>query len=167
MGRLRNGYESELFLGVAEEVVDLFGMEEVILYRLDPDGICADYSGVYGEVTTDRQYKAYKTKAHYQEITDDFQISEMGETNIYNSTVFFALRHLKGSGVPVDETREYIGEGDFVIFFWRGERIAFDVIDVKREGYVNNSDTFVGYTCQVKRNTRFVPERNTLSEVIE
>jgi hypothetical protein len=167
MGRLRNGYESELFLGVAEEVVDLFGMDEVILYRLDRASACPEYNGVYGEISGDRKFIAYKTRAHYQEITDEFQVSERGETDIYNSTVFFALRHLIGAGIPRDDSREYMQEGDIVIFFWRGERIAFDIIDVKREGYINNSDTFVGYTCQVKRNSSFIPERNSLSEVIE
>jgi hypothetical protein len=164
MGRLRDGYESPLILGVSEEVVDLFGTDAV-LYKPDDCAIANIRDPLYDEPTGTLVFKPYRIKALFLEYRDDFVPSAEGSVNENSNQIFVALNHIIAAGVKPDSMGDYVVEGDLIKIFFRGKEIVYHVIQMEREAHFNNSDNFTGYTLDCKRSSKYAPERNILPPI--
>lgn len=167
MGRLRDDYEVSYIRDVSEEVIDLFGTDDVILYRFNPCDNAETRDPLYDEPTTTLKYRAYAIKALYLDWQDDFLSGSQGSEKNFSNKIYVSLNHLLAANVPISADKEYIEEGDIIELHHRGDKVIYDIIQVDREGYVNNSDKFVGYTLDVKRNSKFVPERKDIEIIGE
>ena len=160
MGRLRDGYEIPLFQSMSEEVVDLFGMDDVTLHRHNSADNTTPRDPVWDEpYNTTPKYKEYKIKAMHLDFTTNFETTDIGGVDLFENKIYVSLTHLLKAGVPQDETRDYIGEGDLFEIFKKGRNLFYDIIQVDRVGFINDTDEFTGYEVQVKRNLKYVPER--------
>lgn len=161
MGRLRDDYEEPLFQCVAEEVVDLFGMEDVVLYRhavVDQTGIT---DPLWGEPSTQLRFSEFKIQAMFMDYQEDMEVSEAGEHQEWRNRLYVDLNHLIKALVPRDANNEFIAEGDVIKIHARGEWREYDILQVSRTGWINDSDKFTGYELDVARRDKFLPERKT------
>lgn len=161
MGRLRDDYENPLFQGVTEEVVDLFGIDDVILYRF----ATADQTGVtdplWDEPSTVARFKEYKIKAMFLGYSEDESATEDGFENNITDTIYVALNHLIKAGVPQDARGDYMAPGDVIRIHYKGNALEYDITSADKTGWVNDSDKFTGYDCDVARRGKYMPERKT------
>jgi hypothetical protein len=164
VGRLRDGYESPLIMGVAEEVVDLFGTD-AILYKPDECANANSRDPLYDEPAGPLVFRPYRIKAIFLEYRDDFVISPEGSVNENTNQIFVALNHVISAGVKPDAIGDYITEGDLIKIHFRGKEIIYHVIQMERESHFNNSDNFTGYSLDCKRSSKYAPERNILPPV--
>lgn len=161
MGRLRNDYERPLFMGVSEEVVDLFGVDDVAFFRFSSADNISGRDPLYDEPTTTVQYKQYTIKCLVTEKTDDADPTEFGTEHSYGSSIYVALNHLIKAQVTPDLSGDYVSEGDVIGINVRGEYFEFDIINADRDGWINDSDKFVGYNLECKRRDKYVSQRKT------
>jgi len=161
MGRLRDDYERPLFLCVAEEVVDLFGVDDVYLFRWEAADNVSIKDPLWDEPTTTAAFKRFVIKAAFQDYAGSDVATESGREIDTDCRIFIALNHLTKAQVPLDRFGDWVVEGDVVGLHYRGEYTEFDLVEVERDGFVNDSDKFTGYVCQGKRREKYVADRKT------
>lgn len=162
MGRLRDDYENPLFQNTSEEFVDLFGVDDVRFFRFSAADNISGRDPLYDEPTTTVQYIEFKIKCLVTEKTDGADPTPVGQDLDHGATIYVALNHLIKAQVPPDLQGDYIAEGDVIGINYRGEYFEFDIIVCDREGWLNNSDKFVGYTLDCKRKEQYVSQRKTV-----
>lgn len=165
MGRLRNGRDAALFRRIAAEVTDLFGTADCTLYRYSAalDENLAGKDPIWDEPTTTPTYKKFSLPCNWFDYNSTANPSEFGRDDEIDATAFLALNHLIGAGVPPDENKDYVEPGDIIsIHDSCGHEIqVYDILQTNRMGWVNSSDRFTGYELELKRRSKYVPERKT------
>lgn len=161
MGRLRGDYEAPLFRSIAEEVTDLFGVGDAYIYRFSSADNLSVKDPLWSEPMTTARFTKYPIKLNFSDYSDSTDSDEAGRDAYLDVNVYIALNHLIKAQVPRDAEGEYVTEGDVVGFHWRGEYVEVDVIAANRDGWVNDSDQFTGYTLTCKRRDKYVTERKT------
>lgn len=162
MGRLRDDYENPLHRCIAEEVIDLFGVDDVFLFRWEAADNISIKDPLWDEPTTTVAFKKFVIKASYQDNgsgTDN--ATESGREMETEIQIFISLNHLTKAQVPTDRFGDWLVDGDVVGLHYRGEYTEFDLLEVQRDGFVNDSDKFTGYACQGKRREKYVADRKT------
>lgn len=167
MGRLRGCEEQPLFQDISEEVVDLFGVDDVLLFRYSSVDQSPVTDPLWNEPTTTVRFKPYKIKALYTDYQNDNNPSEIGEDTVYTNFIWLSLNHLIKAGVKKDSQNEYVSEGDAIRLFYKGDTIEYFIIRAQRTGFINDTEHPTGYTLDVKRNLKYVPERATSDEISE
>lgn len=161
MGRLRDDFENPLFQGAAEEVVELFGMSDVVLYRhtaVDQTGIT---DPLWNEPTTTIRYAEFKIQAMFMDWQEDMEVTEAGQHQEFRNRIYVAVNHLLKALVPRDANNELVAEGDVIKIHSRGEWREYDIIQVSRTGWINDTDKFTGYELDVVRRDKYTPDRKT------
>lgn len=161
MGRIRDDFECQLFNSMSEEVVDLFGVENAKLFRFAAPGVdnISNRDPLWDEPSPHVRYKTYGIKCMFLQWNDDPEPGPEGQHHMWENQIFISLNHLKKAGCVPDNQNDYVNEGDMIFVFNGRNEFYYDVIKSQREGWVNDSSDFTGYTLQVKRNLKFVPER--------
>ena len=161
MGRLRDDYERPLWMGITEEVVDLFGVDDVLLFRWSAADNTSNKDPLYSEPNTQVRFKQYKIKCLYLDYVNSAAASSMGLEFEKGNKIYVALAHLLKAQVEPDCKGGLIAEGDTIGLHYRGEYIEYDILQANPTGWVNDSDKFTGYNLDVKRSGKFTPERKT------
>lgn len=163
MGRLRSDYERPLFLGISEEVVDLFGVDDTVLFRFS-SAIAENHAvedALYSEPSTTVQYKQYRIKCLYVDRKNTEQASDNGIEYEASNQIYVSLNHLLKAQVLPDQQGDLVGAGDVIGISLRDQYFEYDIIEVNNDGYINNSDKFTGYILTVKRRDKYISERKT------
>lgn len=160
MGRIRNGYEIPLFHAITEEVVDLFGIDEVTLHKHNPATQVIDPVWSEPNQTTVR-YKQYRIKAMHIDPLTTYDVGDLGGIDIFENKLYVAMAHLLKAGVTADEKGDYIDEGDLIQIHKKdGDKSVFyDIIKAQRVGYMNDTSEWTGYDLDVRRNWKYGAER--------
>lgn len=159
MGRLRDDYECALFNSVSEEVVDLFGVDGVRLFKHNAADNITGRDPLWDEPSPHVKYKEFEIKALWLDWKDDPEPGAEGFGHTWENTIYVALTHLLKAGAPLDDQNDYVSEGDMIFVFNGNKEFYYDVISVERAGWINDSSQFTGYNLTVKRNRQFYPER--------
>lgn len=160
MGRLRDGYENPLFQHYSTEMVDLFGTDEVILYRFDEKMSDDNSDPLWDEYSPKPKYRPFKIKAfRTMPESDSPTNSPQGRNVETTTTVTVARGHLDMAGVPSDVDGVQVRPGDIFLFFEKGDALYFDVIKSNYRGYVNNTDARTFVECECLRKDKFTAER--------
>lgn len=159
MGRLRDDYECALFNSVSEEVVDLFGIDGAKLYKYLPADNITNRDPLWDEPSPHVRYKVFEVKCMFLDYHDAPNESPEGFHTNFENKIYIALNHLLKAGVASDLDNEYISEGDMIFVFDGKREFYYDVLNVDRTGWINDTSQFTGYELDVKRNGTFAPER--------
>lgn len=160
MGRLRDGFDAPLWRDINEEVIDLFGNEDGILYYFDKCRSNGSVDPLYGEPAgTNPTYLKFKIPFIMQDWSTPIDVDETGKEVTYESIIFISRAHLDKAGVPKDAVGDQVRPGDVFEAWFQGDRIFWDIIGVDRQGFVNDSDYWTQYIITARRNDRFQPER--------
>jgi len=160
MGRLRDGYENPLFQHYSSEIVDLYGTDEVILYRFDEALSDSVADPLWDEYAPAPKYRAFKIKGFRFDISRDGSTnSPHGKNTEIDVTSTISRNHLDHAGVPTDVDGRMVREGDVLLFHERGDTFYYDIIGTNRKGHVNNTDSWTYVECTMKRREKFTPER--------
>lgn len=161
MGRLRGDYEAPLMRGVAEEVVDLFGVPDAFLFRFSSADNLSNKDPLWSEPSTTARFTRYPIRLSFSDYTGATDADDGGRDMSLEVGIYLALNHLLKAQVPKDGEGEYVTEGDVIGFHQRGVYVEVDVLSVEHDGWVNDTDSFTGYTLQCKRRDKYVTERKT------
>ena len=163
MGRLRHSEDARIFHDIAEEVVDLFGVDDCALYRWYEADNSTNKDPLYDEPScgTTRRYKKYVIKAMFFNLSDTPHVSELGMWHEDEADGYVSVMHLEGAGIQKDSKNEHVSEGDVLGYHTHSfGTIYFDVIQSVRTGFINDSGNWTGYEIKLRRTTVFDPERN-------
>ena len=163
MGRLRHGEDARFIHEVAEEVVDLFGVDDCFLYRAYEADNTTNKDPIYGEPNcgTTKRFKKYRIKAMFFNLTDTPHTSELGLWHEDEADGYVTVTHLVGAGIKPDDKKEHISEGDVLGYHtYSFGTIYFDVIGSFRTGFINDTGNWTGYDLKLRRTTLFDPTRN-------
>lgn len=165
MGTLRGKEDRNYLKGITEEVTDLFGAD-AILYKFSAVTNSENRDPIYDEPScgTATAYTGYPLKAFFFQYNDTPFVT--GEGTYFETTAqgHICFLHLENAGVPVDSLGERVSEGDVICYHPADYgNIYYDIIQTTKDGWVNDSGYYAGYTFSLKRSTKFVPERKELS----
>jgi hypothetical protein len=165
MGRLRSGKDAEYFCRVAAEVTELYGTSDAILYRYfgKEDENLTGKDPIWDEPTTTAFFESYPLPIQWFDYASISNASEHGRDQEIDATAYITVTHLVAASVPLDPDKEYVAAGDTLAIHTDcgNERIEYDIIQINRDGWVDSSDVFVGYSIELKRRDKYVPERKT------
>ena len=162
MGKLRHAEDQAFFHSVAEEVVDLFGVDDAVLYRFASADNQTTRDPLYDEPSLGHtvKYTPYTVSLMFFDYTDTPEVSAGGFLETVQAKGYISLAHLEKAGVPVDDHLSHVAEGDIVaIHTGSSQKIIYDIIDVTRTGWVNDSSVFTAYDLSLKRSTKYLPDR--------
>lgn len=159
MGRLRDDYEAPLIRGMAEEIVDLYGIDDVVLYRWSAADNITIKDPLWSEPMTTPAYKPFRIKAHRLDPDQDLPGDPEGRDENYSAKLFVALNHLLQALIQPDDQGDYINGGDVILLYVKSDPIYYDIIKINKVGYVNDTSRFSGYDVTVVRREKFSPER--------
>lgn len=163
MGRLRASEDAAFIASFAAEVNELVGTDDCTLYRYMaawPQNI-ANKDPLWDEPEGLPYYEEFKMPMMIQDFTNNDAASDFGVESDNEATGFIALEHLKRFNVPLDHSGDYVNIGDVIGIFDRcgHETTYYDVINTNREGRINATDAFTGYSLSLTRKQKYVPER--------
>jgi hypothetical protein len=166
MGTLRDSEDLNYIKGITEEVTNLFGTTAT-LYRL----IAADNETIrdplYDEPSSSHtvQYHPYVVQCMFFDYNDTPFVTPEGLYSEVTSRGHITREHLVKANVMPDHLGDFISEGDVLQVHNSPEfgTIAYDIIQTTREGWVNDTGWFTGYSFSLKRSTKFIPERKNLN----
>lgn len=166
MGTFRNDEDTAYFHSVAQEVVDLFGVDDANLYRFSAANNITTRDPLYDEPSSGDtvKYHAYAVKVMFFNYSDNPFVSESGLYQESTSEGYASVAHLLAGGVPLDSAGEWIADGDVIEIHNRSQgRIIYDIIQSTKAGFINDTGDFTGYTFSLKRSTKYVPERKEIN----
>ena len=167
MGRLRGDRDAALFCRIAAEVTDLFVTVDCTLYRYfgAEDENLARKDPLWDEPTTVAAFEAYELPCFWFDWNSNNDQTEHGRDEEIDARAYLTTVHLEAAGVIVDPDGERVTVGDVISIHDKcgHGRYDYDILQTNREGWVNNSDKFVGYVLNLKRRDKYVPERKTRS----
>jgi hypothetical protein len=163
VGRLRHDRDARLFHNIAEEVVDLFGVDDCTLYRWYSADNETNRDPLYDEPTcgTSKRFVKYLVKAMFFDLMDTPHASEFGLWHEDEAAGYISVMHCEGAGVPRDAKNEHVGEGDVLGLHTKSfGTIYFDIVQSVRTGFINDSGSWTGYDLKLRRTSVFDPTRN-------
>ena len=165
--------ERPLFDAFTTEHVDIHGTL-IGLWKLNVSKSAID--PLYSEPTQRVYDGPYILKAWIEYPPSDPVATEDGYSLEYQHSAWIPRAPLEALGVKSSPNM-----GD-IIQFWdkpyyadnstlkpdtpQGSGYFFELIDVDEDGYMFDSTEFAGWTLQIRRNTRFTPERKLTQETI-
>lgn len=166
MGRLRSDRDAAFICSIADEVTELFGTENSSLYRYYgrwPENLSGK-DPVWDEPSSTAFFERYDLPCQWFDWNSSDNENPQGRGEEIDATGYVTLNHLKAAGVPVDPGGEYVAVGDVLAVHTGcgGETFFYDIIQTNREGWINSTDKFTGYSLELKRRNKYVPERKVL-----
>lgn len=163
MGSLRHDEDRDYIQGVTEEVTDLFGTT-VILYKIASIANTSIKDPLYDEPSCKEspQYNSFTIKGFFFQYNDTPFVTPEGLYSESTAQGHVTFNHLEEAGVMPDPiTGERLSEGDVIEFHPSPAygRIIYDIIQTTKDGWINDSGRYTGYTFSMKRSTKYVPER--------
>lgn len=168
MGRLRGTEDAEFVKDITKEVHELFGLEDAVLHVLDRARAIPAADPLYGEPPSgsrDLFYIAFPIKLVFEEPVTEDVASEFGDDITQSFTVYMSVKILEEAGIERHSNEErphdkdHVSVGDVVETF-RGVEVNFyDVINVGRTGFVNDTEKFSLYRVEMRRREKYFPER--------
>lgn len=162
MGKLRHAEDQAYFHSIAEEVVDLFGVDDAVLYRFAPADNETTRDPLYDEPVLGHtvKYLSYVLSMMFFDYLDTPEVGAGGLLETIQARGYISVTHLLGASVPTDARGDYLAEGDIVAFHTgSSQKIIYDIIDVTRTGWINDSSAFTGYDLTLKRSSKYLPDR--------
>jgi len=164
MGTLRGNEDRNYLKGVAEEVTNLFGAD-AILYRFSKVDNTNNRDPLYDEPSCGHsvKYLPYPLKAFFFQYNDTPFVTPEGSYFETTAQGHICFQHLEAAGVLPDDLGERVSEGDVICYHPSDYgNIYYDIIQTTKDGWVNDTGYYAGYTFSLKRSTKFVPERKQL-----
>lgn len=166
MGSLRGEEDREYFQGITEEVTDLFGTT-AILYKIAAASNTVIKDPLYDEPScgTAPTYNDFLIKAFFFGYNDTPFVTPEGMYSESTAQGHVTFNHLEQAGVLPDPiTGERLSEGDVIEMHPSPAygRIIYDIIQTTKDGWINDTGRYTGYTFSMKRSTKYVPERKSL-----
>ena len=166
MGSLLNGAEKGLFDSIALEVMALAGTDSPILWkfmeRVGSTPAANAIDCLYQEpVDGSKHYVPFRVLCYFEGKDRSTEVSDEGLVGLTAGSVTFVRKNLESAKVPLDDQANHLSEGD-VIQLWSQNKLRtwyFEITNVNRDGWQNDSDNFTLYVCDVIRNDSFTPER--------
>jgi len=163
MGTLRDEEDRNYIQGITEEVTDLFGTM-AILHKIDAAGNVIIRDPIYDEPVCKEspKYNSFLIKAFFFTYQDTPFVTSEGLYSETTASGHVTFNHLEQAGVLPDPiTGERLSEGDIIELHPNPlyGRIIFDIIQTTKDGWINDTGRYTGYTFTLKRSTKFVPER--------
>jgi len=162
MGTLLGGSEKNLFDSFTTEVLTLAGVEDCTLWHFvaKPDGVSGTIDCLYGEPAPgSKHYVPYKIKGFFEEYTQTANPTDHGLEYVYDGRMWFGRKVLELAKVPEDFHGDRVQVGNIVQIFRRGRYIYLEIKNAERKGWINDSQEFTQYVCDVIRTDTFTPER--------
>lgn len=144
---------------MVEEIVDLYGIDDAVLYRWSAADNLTNKDPLYSEPTTTPQYKPFKTKCHRLDPDQDTPSDPEGRDENYSAKLFMALNHLLQAHIPPDDQGDYVNVGDVLLLYIKTVPIHYDIVKTNKSGYINDTSRFSGYDLTCVRREKFSPER--------
>jgi hypothetical protein len=175
MGSLLNGKERAFFDSVNQEIVRLAGTDDPVLwkfYKSLPASLAtvANSDCLYEEpVAGSKNYISYKGTptvpllVSFEQPTRTEEAGDNGLVTRFESRITIPRSNLEQLKIPVDDLSNHIGVGD-IIQVWSKSKHSwyFEVINVERDGFENDSDVWTQYSLECVRNENFVPEKKII-----
>jgi hypothetical protein len=163
MGTFRDEEDRNFIQGVTEEVTNLFGTN-AILHKINAIGNVAIKDPLYDEPTCgdSPQYISFVIKAFFFAYQDTPFVTSEGLYSEATASGHVTFNHLEQAGVTPDPiTSERLSEGDVIELHPDPQygRIVFDIIQTTKDGFINDTGRYTGYTFTMKRSTKYPPER--------
>lgn len=165
MGTLLTGIERSLFDNISLEVMTLAGTDSPILWKFAErvgNAVSGYADCLYEEpVSGSKHYIPFKVLCYFEAKDRSIEVGDDGLVGSTAGRITFVRKNLENARVPLDENANHISEGD-IIQLWSQNRLRtwyFDIINVNRDGWQNDSDNFTQYVADVVRNDSFTPER--------
>jgi len=165
MGLLRSGKDASYFCNLAAEVTNLFGAKGILYrYHGKEDDNLSGKDPIWDEPTTTAFFEPYPLPIQWYDYRSNTTAVEHGRDEDVDASAFLTLVHMIAAGVPRDPSKEYVAAGDVLAIHTDcgSERVDYDIIQYLRQGWIDNSDNFVGYALELKRRDKYVPQRKTL-----
>lgn len=160
MGTLRDATENELFQDYSSEMSELFGDTDVQLWRLNEGKSENNNDPLWDEYAPHPLYDKFELIGFFQQPERTFETDSPNPLNPETDTLFTVARdHLDKKAVPHDVFGFQIRAGDVIQNHSIGDVIFYDILNVNRRGWVNNSDQWTFLECELKRRDKFSPER--------
>lgn len=144
---------------------------DVLLWQWIPYAGCvSSVSGsidlMYGEpIAGSKHYIPYRIHAFFERPTNSFETPDEGLQNIKESRIIVSRRIAERAKVPADKEGFHVRVGDIFQFFRRGKGFMFEVKNVEKDGWINDSDTWTQYVADVVYNSTFTPDRKLVGSV--
>lgn len=163
MGTLLTGKEKSLFDSINREILGLAGADNVVLWSFLASVASGDVDPLYAEpVPGTNHYAPYKVLAYFERPAVVSEGADGGLDITLEGRVYFSRRDLEVAKViPEGDTSEkdLIKPGDIFELFSKGRSWYFELKNVERDGFVNDSEVFTQYVCDFERARSFIPER--------
>lgn len=147
MGFLLDDYEKDFMSGIAREIINLSGTT-IRHYSMQRSNMVID--PIYNEpVQGDWDYTVYEYRAYFEKGELSIEAEESGVVNVYDARSIVAKQEIldkQGQAPKIGDKIEVYG-------------IFYDVVQVGKQGYINDTSEFVQYELLLKRNDTFKPER--------
>src|SRR5580700_5325612 len=144
MGTLLNGSEKLLFDNIAVEVTKLVGVEYCYLWKFNayPSVSGGDPDCLYGEPadgTNYLHYTQFRVLGFYKEPEQIGDATDQGLNTTIEGQMYFVRKNLEQMRIPIDQFGDLVSIGDIVQIFRSGHFWYFDLKEIKRTGWINDS----------------------------
>ena len=168
MGFLRDDEDRTYIRGITEEVTHLFGTD-AILYKFSAADNVTTRDPIYDEPSQDNavKYHAFPIQCMFFQYNDTPFATKEGLYSETTAQGHITYDHLIAAGVIPDPlTRELLSEGDVLEIHPdpRFGRVLYDIIQTTKDGWINDTGYYTGYTFSLKRSTKYIPERKELDK---
>ena len=163
MGTLRDEEDRDYIQSITEEVTNLFGTN-VILHKIASIANVIIKDPLYDEPSCKEspQYNSFVIKGFFFQYQDTPFVTAEGLYSETTAQGHVTFNHLEQAGVLPDPiTGERLSEGDIIEFHPNPDygRIIYDIIQTTKDGWINDTGRYTGYTFTMKRSTKYIPER--------
>lgn len=162
MGFLLNGSERAWFDSVAIEVLKLAGVDNCVLWKFATNNsVSGSTDCIYEEpVVGSKHYTSFPCLGSFEAPTQTQEATEMGLNAFSEGRMYFSKKNLEDLKVPADPVLgDRVVAGDVVQLFRTGRFWYFDLKNVERTGWINDSQEFTHWVADMVRNEDFTPER--------
>lgn len=162
MGTLLGGREKFLFDRRNIEVLRLAGTQKTILWAFTSHSVSGDADCLYEEpIQGSQHYFPFKVLCWFEQPSQSAESTEEGRSNVVDGIVYFSRKDLENRKVPLDAENHHVRVGDIVQLFSHDKVRTWylQVKNVERDGFVNDSEFWTQYKCEVIKYDQFEPER--------
>lgn len=168
MGILLNDSEAAWFDNTALEITTLAGVDNTVLWHFVafPVGsVSGTVDCLYSEPQPgSKHYFPFKVLGWFEAPTMTQEASELGLDIYSEGRFYFVRKDLENNKVPPDDLGNHVSPGDIVQIFRKGKFWYFDLKNIERTGWANDSQVWTHYVCDMIRREDFNPERNISGE---
>jgi hypothetical protein len=162
MGTLLGEREIFLFDQRNVEVLRLAGTPNAVLWAFASYSVSGDADCLYEEpIPGSNHYFPFKVMCWFEQPSAAAESSDEGRQNVLDAVFYFSRKNLETINVPLDSDKNHVRVGDIVELFSKDKvkRWFFQIKNVERNGFLNDSRYWTQYKCEAIRYDQFNPER--------